>query len=263
MRTGMFITARLGSSRLKRKHLRLVNDKPIISYLLERSLKEFENEIADNSIKVVIVSSDEEENREFERHIPEWVDVFYGSKENIPLRHLQAAQHFGFNNIIAVDGDDILCSCKAMRAVYHSLLENEYVKTDNLPFGMNVMGYSRNFLDSSLQNYENTVLETGWGRIFDQSKCIAIEVPDLSELMKDENNLLRFTLDYREDLNFLEAIIKAFGERIYEASDNEIIETSWNSQLYKINEIISKEYWTNFNKRMLEEQLLDIKNTEL
>ena len=42
---GVFITARLGSTRLSEKHLIKVNEKPIIWYLIERFLIGFKEEI--------------------------------------------------------------------------------------------------------------------------------------------------------------------------------------------------------------------------
>ncbi|MNY48380.1 hypothetical protein D3C86_1837120 [compost metagenome] len=139
--------------------------------------------------------------------------------------------------------------------MYASLVEDVYVKTEGLPFGMNVMGYSRQFLEESLLHSESKVLETGWGRIFDSNKCNSLDLTDVSSATTEEQLLLRFTLDYTEDLQFLEATIQAFEERIYTASDSEIIQMVIERKFYQINEEITETYWANFNKRMNEEQV--------
>jgi spore coat polysaccharide biosynthesis protein SpsF len=88
MKTGVLITARLGSTRLKQKHLMEVQGHPIIFYLIERIKHEFEMEINNQEITVYITTSDEPENRALEK-VSSNVNVFYGSINNIPLRHLQ------------------------------------------------------------------------------------------------------------------------------------------------------------------------------
>ena len=104
MRTGVLITARLGSTRLKRKHLLEVSGRPIVSYLVERILREFKTEVAQGEVGVVITASDEPENRAFDGLGIAGLTVFYGSVHNIPLRHSQAVAALGFSRVIAVDG---------------------------------------------------------------------------------------------------------------------------------------------------------------
>ena len=114
MKTGILITARLGSTRLKQKHMLKVREKPIVYYLIERIRREFKEEIAQNKIEVVIATSDEPDNRAFERLATANLKVFYGSIHNIPLRHFQAVESYGLSHVISVDGDDILCSVSGM-----------------------------------------------------------------------------------------------------------------------------------------------------
>lgn len=250
MKTGILITARLGSTRLKKKHLLDVNKKPILFYLLKRILTEFYQEINHGKTKLIIASSDEPENREFELFSNYGADVFYGSIYNIPLRHLQAAQAHALNKIIAIDGDDILCSVSGMRCVYNKLNEDmQYIKTSNLPFGMNSFGYSTDFLESCVVNYKKYVLETGWGRIFDTTRLMDICLP-----FTIQDHLLRFTLDYKEDYQFFKSIIQALGENVFVATDEEIVDLVIANKFFEINKSVSKNYWDNFNKNMDEEK---------
>lgn len=256
MKTGVLITARLGSTRLKKKHLLTVADSPILIYLIKRIENEFSREIASGDIGIIIATSDERENREFEVFAEKGLAIYYGSISNIPLRHLQASKANLLDYIISVDGDDILCSVKGMRRIYRSLIQGcHYVKTSNLPFGLNSMGYSVKFLESSLQNHHNDVLETGWGRIFKSGeiKDIAIDFPV-------QNDLLRFTLDYDGDYIFFKTLIEAVGERIFSMGDEEIANYALNHNLYRINENISREYWNNFYNKVEEEKLDSLKN---
>ena len=254
MKTGIFITARLGSTRLKRKHLLLVNDHPILFFLIKRIKEEFQKELIDGKVKIIIVTSDEPENREFENFVKDGATVFYGSISNIPLRHLQAAKSHSLNSIISVDGDDILCSVKGMRAVYDVLMQGAtYAKISNLPFGMNSSGYSKDFLESSLSGHVDDILETGWGRIFDQSQLTEIRVP-----FPVQDNVLRFTLDYDKDYQFFKSVIETFGDDIFTVQDKDMVSFVMNKKLYLINESVSKQYWNNFYK-LQEEENKDIR----
>ncbi|NTV49355.1 MAG: hypothetical protein HGB32_05235 [Geobacteraceae bacterium] len=250
MRIGIFVTARLGSSRLPRKHLLQVGDKPLMGYLLARIAHEFSREIADGNVISVIASSDEPENRDFERFNDSGTQVFFGAIDNIPLRHHQAAKALGLDAIVAVDGDDILCSVRAMRAVYQALLtDTPYVKTSGLPFGMNSFGYSTSFLATSLDGHRKDVLETGWGSIFDDTKITEIKL--FSPAADDK---LRFTLDYDEDYQFFSAVIESVGYEIVTADDEAIVKIVEQKSLYHINENISQEYWANFYRCMEQEK---------
>lgn len=249
MKTGILVTARLGSTRLKRKHLLKVDGQEIIIYLTKRVHKEFEREIASGLAEIIIATSSEPENTAFNKLTGSGVAVFFGSPDNIPLRHLQTARNHDLDYIVSIDGDDILCSVAGMRKVYAALINGEkYVKTTNLPFGMNSMGYSRAFLEESLSNHGKEILETGWGRIFDSKSIYEISMP-----FPVNSNKLRFTLDYKEDFEFFTALIEIFGSSIIGASDEEIVDEVVKRELYKINRSIADQYWSNFNSDMQKE----------
>ena len=161
MKTGIFLTARLGSSRLPRKHLLTAGGRPMLGILAARIIRAFDSNIKRGEVVVAITTTDEAEDRGFESFRREELEVFYGSLRNIPLRHRQAALSFEVENIVAVDGDDVLCSVTAMQLVRNALSAGkEYVKTSGLPLGMNVFGYSAKFLAESLRGKESKVFTT-------------------------------------------------------------------------------------------------------
>lgn len=250
MKIGILVTARLGSSRLRRKHLLQVGGKSLMAYLLARITSEFAHEIEVGTVVTVISSSDEPENRDFERFSASGIQVFYGAIDNIPLRHHQAAKALGLDAIVAVDGDDILCSVRAMRATYLLLLTgSQYVKTAGLPFGMNNFGYSTNFLAASLAGHQEDVLETGWGKIFSETAVTEIQISGPAP-----DDKLRFTLDYEEDYRFFSAVIEAIGPGIEKADEEEIVQVVEQNGLYHLNESIAQEYWANYYRCMEREE---------
>ena len=208
--TGIIIVARLGSTRLKQKHLIQVGGHSFIDILIQRIQYLFNDLIHQNKIKIVIATSDEPENRLFERNFANHnYEVFYGNPINIPLRQLQCAEHFGFDTIISVDGDDILCSVEAILKVYNLLLynKNELIKTSGLPLGMNIMGYNLGVLKEALQVYSGPdILETGWGKIFNHCNHVIYSYTQFGNI--DD---LRMTLDYDLDAKFFKKIIEIFS----------------------------------------------------
>ena len=250
MTTGIFVTARVGSTRLPQKHLIDAHKKKFIEWLVGRYVHGFSDEISRGEVKVVIVTSTERGNEKFrELFSRDNVSVFFGDNDNIPLRHLQCALNLDISYIISIDGDDILCSVRGAERVREKLLEGAMmVKTEGLPLGMNVMGYSTEFLRTSLKNVNSKVLETGWGRIFDASKIENIVLDKLPE-----SDALRLTLDYEVDAEFFKTVISGIGDRILQISDKELVKYIVEHKLYLLNKEVNEEYWANFRSQQQKE----------
>ncbi len=246
---GIVFIARLGSTRLSKKHLIKVLDYTFLEWMIKRFIHSFASEIAANKVQLILATSDESINKEFEdvlRSLP--VKVFYGSVNNIPLRLIQCAKKYDLQNVISIDGDDILCSPEAAKQVREELrktAEGKWVKTTGLALGMNVAGYKRSVLEKSYNQIGKGKLETGWGRVFDSFESIAIILGDY-----DRRSDLRFTLDYQEDADFFRRIIEGFGEEIINATDQELIDYVISNDLMKINKDINDIYWKNFKTQM-------------
>ena len=251
MKYAILITARTGSKRLPRKHFLNIEGRSCIQWLIKRIMVEFKFEIKSNELSIVIVTGSKKLNKDFES-IYKDVDPFYGDDYNIPLRHSQAADTLNLQKLICVDGDDVLCSTKAMREVYDALkLGSKYIKTIGLPIGMNVLGYTSSFLEETLSHINLKVLETGWPRIFNKQDLLQI---DLSGGAK-ENLDLRFTLDYDCDFDFFKEIIKHFKENIIEIDDQKIIDFVIQNKVFLKNKHINEDYFLNFENGIKKENL--------
>ena len=252
VKVGILITARLGSKRLSNKHMAHVNGEPILKYLIRRIAAEFKEEINNGRVQIIIATSDMPENAQFRRFETDGATIVFGADVNIPLRHLQVAKAQNLDLIVSIDGDDILCSTRAMREVYSELLSGKpYVQTRGLPLGLNALGYSVDFLESSMVQHRNDVLETGWTRIFDKDLLHTVEFTP-----SHANIPLRFTLDYAEDLEFFRKVIDSCSEKIIVIDDDLLIDSVVNSRQFEINSDRSEEYWNNFNDSVETESTL-------
>jgi spore coat polysaccharide biosynthesis protein SpsF (cytidylyltransferase family) len=245
---GVFITARLGSIRLPGKHLLEVKGKPLIGWLINRFTIAFREQILKNELKIFITTSVKPENKKFESIFGKSeVEVFFGSDQNIPLRHLECANKNDIDYIISIDGDDILCSTEATKLAIGRLLKGSKVlKTTGLPLGMNVSGYTRKFLKKSLSGKESGKLETGWGMIFDKNAIDIIEIKK-----RKDTDRLRMTLDYDADAEFFQKVISSLD--ILNVNDDHLIDNILAFEWDKINSHLNEIYWETFNKARKEE----------
>ncbi len=242
MHIGILVTARMGSARLSNKHLREMAGRPALSWLLERIATEFEAEIAGAGTSLWIATGDMEHNAGFSTFAAGTpAKVFFGSEDNVPLRHLQAAHAHRLDALLSVDGDDIFCAPEAMRAVHDALAGGaQLIKTSGLPLGMNAWGYATPVLERAVRHASAAVLETGWGRIFDDVDAQNVALP-----CRDAE-LVRATLDYPEDLAFFDRSIRdvpGWGR----LPTPEFVQALVTRGLHRLNAAVTERYWENFN----------------
>jgi spore coat polysaccharide biosynthesis protein SpsF len=241
----LLITARMGSSRLPRKHLTPANGKPLLYWLIRRLEHAFADELAEKRVAIAVATSDKPGNEKFaEVTAGTSCSVLHGSDNNIPLRHLQCARALGATHVISVDGDDILCSMRAARTLFEQIVgqpDKDLYNITGLPLGMNLSAYSTAYLEKSLERHGQQKLETGWGRIFTDPRTLNTSLGNY-----DIKGDLRFTLDYPQDAEFFCRLIAELGEKVITAGDEEIIETVQKNGFYKLNASLQEEYFANY-----------------
>lgn len=244
MKFGVFVTARLGSSRLPNKHLEILNGVAAIEWLLSRIKSAFEPEIISGEIIVVLTTGNFYTNRILEDFVKKYgFLIFYGNDINIPKRHIEAGQAYSVDAIISIDGDDLFCAPESMREVYFQLKSGvPLVKCNGLPIGFNAWGYSLPALEKSMQNSKFIRLETGWGRIF--SDINQIEITHESEIYYDS---IRATLDYPDDLLFFQRCMVKIPDWFC-LSSKELIDKINKLKLNGYNNHLTEKYWNNFNE---------------
>lgn len=245
--TGLLVVARMGSSRLPGKHLLPAGGKPMIWWLCARMAREFQHEIADGSVQLVIATSTAPGNEVLRTAVDDLpVTVFQGSDTNIPKRQSECAEALGLDRIISLDGDDVLCSFHAARRVHDALLRDgshDIVTTSGLPLGMNVSGYPASYLHRSVEGSKGDRFETGWGRVFDAPRTLTVKLGE-----EPIDGPLRFTLDYPEDARFFQAVITGLGERLLTMKDEDLIGHVQAQGLFQLNAALQARYFANFHE---------------
>jgi spore coat polysaccharide biosynthesis protein SpsF len=229
MKIGILFTVRISSSRLPGKALLEVREIPMIEYLINRFK-------ALCSEKLVICTTDLPADDCFDAVAARLgVDIFHGDPSNILCRHLQCAEHFGFDYVINVDCDDVFSSPELVKQLVAKMPEYDVIYTTGHPFGTNIFAYSVGAL-RSIQTNEKQV-DTGWGALIKDNPSLTRYAIEASP---NEQYNIRLSMDYEEDFALFKHIIEALDMDKKIVSQAEIINyIKCNPDVAKINEKVS------------------------
>jgi len=234
----VFVTARIGSTRLPGKHLLPVCGKPIIEQMIAR-IKH-----AQMPGLFVICTTDLPEDdvfMEIARH--SGVEIFRGHPSDILQRWLDAADHFNAKYFISAEADDVFCDPDYIDVIARELVTGkyDYITCKGLPFGATPTGINVAALrkictikdDDDTQGQERYFTKTGLFRV----KNIQVDDSDLHQ--PD----MRMTLDYQEDYEFFKEVFNHLYTEGSFFSLKEIIRLLKNHpEIARINEKMQEKY---------------------
>lgn len=215
MNIDVFILARLGSSRLPEKHLKLINGKPAIFHLVQRIKK------AKKIRKIIVCTTNLDSDNELVEYLKkENIEVFRGNSDDVLKRILDAAEYYHTDIIIDVEGDKIYTDPRFIDEVVNEFQDSQidYVTGNDSQtkfnpshgiHGIIPAGFRTTVIKQicNLKTIDNT--DTGYRELFlgNQFKVKYI-VPDIIEEFPKE---LRLFLDYQVDLELARIIFKEIG----------------------------------------------------
>jgi spore coat polysaccharide biosynthesis protein SpsF len=234
----VFITARLGSTRLPGKHLLPIFGKPIIEHMIMRV-----KHARLPGLFVLCTTSLPEDDlfEEIARRCN--IEIFRGHPTDILQRWLDASDHFNAESFISAEADDVFCDPEFIDLMYRELEKgkSDYITFKGLPFGVTPTGIKVDALRTicALKDEDDT---QGQERYFTKTglfKVRSIEIND-PELMHPE---VRMTLDYQEDFEFFKEIFHHFNEQKKFFSLREILHLlKEHPEIVKINEKMQESY---------------------
>ena len=116
MNSDIFIIARMGSSRLPGKHLKKIQNEPVIIHLINR-LK-----LATKYRKIVVCTTKKKEDDILVKLLEsKKIEYFRGSEKDLLVRFLEAAKFFHTDIIIDVEGDKIYTDPKYVDKVIEKM----------------------------------------------------------------------------------------------------------------------------------------------
>jgi len=254
MNIDIFIPVRLDSSRLPKKHLKKINNIPIIELLVQR-LKNVKN--VRNIIVCTTTKKSDDELVKF--LVKKNILYFRGDDTDILKRFYDAAQKFQTDIIVDVEGDKIYTEPFFVSEIiseiknnnYDFIIGNDSTKIFNpsdhlihgiIPAGIRVSSIKK---VSKLKNEFNK--ETGYKEIFVNSKNIKKKFFVFNSKLQVPSSL-RLTIDYPEDLNFARKLFSILKEDFTHKDILKIIKD--NPDLLKKIEKINTKWLKNYNREM-------------
>ena len=250
VRTGALIQARLGSSRLPGKHLLDIDGEPALHRLLSRVGRVVDAEA------VVVCTTNLSEDDGLAEAVTRWgFPVFRGHPVDIIDRFYCAVEEFGFDQVIQVDGDDVLVDPSHLSLCAAALADDPAVDValcEGLPLGMAGKAMRADAIRRVHDRYIPGDNSTGNSRYFtDDHLCrskIVKAAPDLSLEA-------RVTLDYPEDLAFFRALVPLLRDRGRDEVGDVVAVLRQRPEIVQINAGLDREYWARWQGLVASEDL--------
>lgn len=248
----IFIPVRLNSSRLPQKHLHLINDKPALLHLIER----LQN---CKKIRQIIVCTTNHPTDDLLIQFLEKNNIKYfrGNEKDILQRFLDAANKFGTDIIIDVEGDKIYTDPFYVDEIAKKLINDLNVDfiigndsqkmfnpANHFIHGFIPAGIRKSALEKVCKLKKTNNTETGYREFFLISDMFNFEYLMLNNFKFHEN--VRLTLDYDEDLELARKIFAELGTHF---NINDVSNLFYKKpELLSITEKIIKEWEKNYQK---------------
>ncbi len=251
MRIGFLITARLKSKRLPNKILKKVENKPLLSHMIERI--KFANQINDIIVCTSYLKSDKKIKSICKKNK---VNCFEGDPIDVLKRLYQAAKKFRLDYIVNITADCPLVEPKYIDEICLTYKKKKYdlIRAFDLPHGSFCYGINVKALEKVINIKDKSDTEV-WERYFTDTGLFKIH--DL----KIRNKLhikpgLRMTLDYPEDLKFIREVFKKLykSKKLFNLTDI-IILLKKEPNLIEINKKCAQK----FNKKYINQSHIKIK----
>ena len=208
----VYIQCRTGSSRFPRKILSKIKGKDYIELLVKRVRH------TSNADEVVIITTQLKEDNEI-TNICEKLKIpfFMGSEEDLLDRHYKANLNFGGDYIVKIPSDCPFSDPKINQSLI-SVIKNSSIidyasnyHPPTFPDGLDIEVAKSNILEEAwLQAKEPHEREHTFPYIWDNP-----EKYNIFNLINKTGNLFkthRWTLDYKEDLDFIKSVYEEFND---------------------------------------------------
>ncbi|HCA42505.1 MAG TPA: aminotransferase [Bacteroidetes bacterium] len=218
--TGVIVQARMGSSRLPSKVLMEADGKKLLSYTIERlkNSKKIDN--------IIVATTDTNKDEAIEKFcIDNKIDFFRGDENDVLDRFYNASKKFNFKNIIRITADCPLIDYKIVDDVIDLFKSGKYDYVSNVdppsfPDGLDVEIFSFDALEDAFNN----------AKLISEREHVTPYIRNNKKFKKTNLNNnrdlsnLRWTVDEKEDFDYISKILKSVNSKNYYCGLNEIID---------------------------------------
>ena len=207
MRTAIFITIRMDSSRLPSKTMRTILGKPVLEHIVQRA------KLATKFDEIVVCTT----TREVDNQVAELaqklgVKVFRGSLEDKLERWNGAAKEYDIDYVVTFDGDDLFCEPKLLDTGAEQIQSGKYDFIE-APQGLICGSFTYAFTTKALNKVCDIKDSTDTEMMWTYFKDTGLFRTGCLENVEDVyfSNDYRLTLDYPEDFEFFTKVFEHFN----------------------------------------------------
>lgn len=205
-KVGIFITARLKSTRFPKKVIKPILGKPMVEWMIDK-LKQ-----ANIDLIVMMTSTNPQDDPLVEIAKKNKIEYFRGSEEDVLVRLRDCARKFKVDLVINATADNPFTESIFIKKLVEKYFDNkfDYCKIEGLVSGCPSEAISRSGLERACELKDETDTEF-WDRYFTDTgkfKCDTIKVQD-PEILHPE---YRITVDTKEDFELATKIISALSK---------------------------------------------------
>jgi spore coat polysaccharide biosynthesis protein SpsF len=206
MRTGYFITARLKSSRLKRKILLRLGNQTILDQVIARAKR-----VHGVDEVVLCTSVNAQDSVLYDYALKHQIKFYMGSEDDVLQRLHGAAHYYGIDGFLSITADNPLHSFYAGDIMLDWARDSgkDYVYPTGLPLGMAPYYLSFPALDVAVTIKDQVDTEI-WGPFMNNPDLFAVGELAFDSVQAFQD--LRLTCDYARDYQTLQKITAHFGD---------------------------------------------------
>jgi spore coat polysaccharide biosynthesis protein SpsF len=219
MKVGFIITARMKSTRLPKKLSLQIQNRKIVSWMIERA------KLAFDPAHIVIATSTNRQDDELETIAnEEGIKVYRGHEDDVILRLYEAAQQYQLDFFINITADCPLFGYDYTDAITSLFQQSnaDFITSLDLPHGIFVYGVKTASIEKVIE-LKKTVQTEVWGTYYSDNPAI-FNVQRLVVPEEKKRPDFRLTIDYPEDYRFFQAVFEGLGEQTYKTSSDAIVE---------------------------------------
>lgn len=231
MKSGIILTVRLESKRLKNKALLKLNNITVIEHIIKRLKKTKLNK------NIILATSNATSNKIFlsiaRKHK---IKIFFGSNNDVINRIYEAAKYYKLDNVLCVTGDSPFIDTTYLDKLnkFHLKNKNDFSKISGLPIGCFCYAITQDALRkiNMIKKSKNT--EIWYDYVYKNSffKKKTLHVKERKKFFPK----LRVTLDTQEDYKLIKILYLVLYRKNKLINTEEIINfCKKNPELLKIN----------------------------
>ena len=207
MKTAIFITIRMDSSRLPNKTMKEILGKPVLEHIVQRA------KLARKFDEIIVCTTERTVDDQIaELAVRAGAKVFRGSLEDKLERWNGAAKEYGIDYIVTFDGDDLFCDPYLLDKGAEQIREGKYdfiEAPEGLICGAFTYAFTAKALAKVCEINGSTDTEMMWTYFKDtglfNTGCLEV----VEDIYFSDN--YRLTLDYQEDFDFFTTVFEHFN----------------------------------------------------